>query len=175
MWGGNGTRQGQPIHRLAGPRLRILLSKARGLGGDRLTIDIAEAEAALRLFGRVEKSATVLQVCMSVLLSDEMRYSSPSDVTGTPMSCDETPPGRGSTSFVALPFCHVFGRPTSCHWYWAAQFSMYHHLTNTPSAYDTYMYRKRMFVDAVQTHRIARAKARTRVIVSFRSIAPPSG
>ncbi|CBN77134.1 hypothetical protein Esi_0036_0099 [Ectocarpus siliculosus] len=53
--------QGQPIHRLAGPRLRVLLAKARGLGGDRLTIDIAEAEAALRLFGRVEKSATVIQ------------------------------------------------------------------------------------------------------------------
>ncbi|CAM9717536.1 unnamed protein product, partial [Ectocarpus sp. 13 AM-2016] len=53
--------EGQPIHRLAGPRLRVLLAKARGLGGDRLTIDIAEAEAALRLFGRVEKSATVIQ------------------------------------------------------------------------------------------------------------------
>lgn len=53
--------QGQPIHRLAGPRLRVLLSKARGLGGDRLTIDIMEAEAVLRLFGRVEKSATVIQ------------------------------------------------------------------------------------------------------------------
>ncbi|CAM9852836.1 unnamed protein product [Scytosiphon promiscuus] len=53
--------QGQPIHRLAGPRLRALLSKARGLGGDRLTIDIMEAEAALRLYGRVEKSATVIQ------------------------------------------------------------------------------------------------------------------
>eukprot|EP00903_Cladosiphon_okamuranus_P008959 g8573.t1 len=53
--------QGQPIHRLAGPRLRVLLSKARGLGGDRLTIDIMEAEAVLRLFNRVEKSATIIQ------------------------------------------------------------------------------------------------------------------
>ncbi len=57
--------QGQPIHRLAGPRLRALLAKARGLGGDRLTIDIMEAEAALRLFGRVEKSATTIQVSAS--------------------------------------------------------------------------------------------------------------
>eukprot|EP00752_Nemacystus_decipiens_P007282 g6518.t1 len=53
--------QGQPIHRLAGPRLRALLSKARDLGGDRLSIDIMEAEAVLRVFGRVEKSATVIQ------------------------------------------------------------------------------------------------------------------
>lgn len=53
--------QGQPIHRLAGPRLRALLSTARGLGGDRLTIDIMDAETVLRLFGRVEKSATDIQ------------------------------------------------------------------------------------------------------------------
>ena len=56
------SRQGQPIHRLDGPRLRVLLIKARGLGGDRLTIDIMEAEAALQLYGRVEESATVIQV-----------------------------------------------------------------------------------------------------------------
>ena len=53
--------QGQPIHRLAGPRLRVLLSKARDLGGDRLTIDIMEAEAVLRIFDRVENNATVIQ------------------------------------------------------------------------------------------------------------------
>lgn len=40
----------------------MLLAKARILGGDRLAIDIAEAEAALRLFSKVEKSATVIQV-----------------------------------------------------------------------------------------------------------------
>lgn len=54
--------QGQPIHRLEGPRLRGLLTKARKLGGDRLSIDIMETEAALRLFDRVEGSATVIQV-----------------------------------------------------------------------------------------------------------------
>lgn len=54
--------QGKPIHRLDGPRLRGLLTKARKLGGDRLSIDIMETEAALRLFDRVEGSATVIQV-----------------------------------------------------------------------------------------------------------------
>lgn len=79
----------------------MLLAKARGLGGDRLTIDIAEAEAALRLFGRVEKSATVVQVCMPALLSDEMRQNNPTDVTGTPMGYYDTPLARCSTSSLA--------------------------------------------------------------------------
>lgn len=58
-------RQGQPIYRLDGPRLRGLLKKARILGGDRLSIDIMETEVALKLFDRVEGSATIIQVRVS--------------------------------------------------------------------------------------------------------------
>lgn len=47
---------------MEGLRLRMLLAKAKSLGGDRLTIDIAEAETAIRLFNKVEKSAAVIQV-----------------------------------------------------------------------------------------------------------------
>lgn len=54
--------QGKPIHYLDGRRLCGLLSKARNLGGDRLAIDIMETEVTLRLYGRVETSATVIQV-----------------------------------------------------------------------------------------------------------------
>lgn len=54
--------QGQPINRLDGPRLRLILKSAKNLGGDRLAIEMKQAEAALKQYDRVESSATAIQV-----------------------------------------------------------------------------------------------------------------